>query len=238
MFKVVIIGWHYSQNRIPAWVDILRVFQWLNPYTDNIVIITDETERLQHLLTPPLLKTVTSSTSYCEPTTRKVTLYQVLTKQEMLRKLYKERDSRCIFYYTGHGIDNNMVLPSDEIIAWDEVYFLLKCRAKEITMIIDCCSAPSFNLPYNYSKGWKGRECNDSTINVTLFTPKFEKSIVETDGSIFTRDFIATYTEGYDKLTARNVNIQSSTPHPPLFHPTYKYSYKGGKLFVHSRPHY
>lgn len=225
MFKVIIVGWHYSQERIPAWIDILHIHQWLIPFTSDVVIVADETERLQHLLLP-----VHGTTSQ-----KKVTLHRVSTKQEMLRVFYKERSSRCLFYYTGHGVEDNMVLPSDEIVAWNDVYRLLGYRAKELTMIIDCCSAPSFDLPYTYSNGWKGRDEEERTTSVTLFTPRFEKSIVESDGSIFTLNFISWYEKGYDKLTTGNVNIRSNTPHPPLFHPLYKYYYRGKDLCVRIR---
>ena len=235
MFKAIIVGWNYSRERIPAWIDIISVHQWLRPFTADIVIISDETERLQHLLSlPPLTSSVTSSLSHCEMTCQKTTLHQVSTKQELLRVFYKERNNRCIFYYTGHGIEDNMVLPSDEIIAWNDIYRLLKYRAKELTMIIDCCSAPSFGLPYSYSNGWKGRE-EESRTRVTLFTPRFEKSIVETDGSVFTQNFISSHGKGYDKLTVGNVNISSNNPHPPLFHPLYRYYYRGENLCIQTR---
>jgi hypothetical protein len=215
MRTVILVGWHYKTETLPAWVDIMKMATWALSHSLRVIIISDQIHRFSHIIS-------------------RVTLCDVQGKRELLRALYRYRHSKSLFYYSGHGVEDNMVLPSQEHIMWNDVYRILNHRAFDVTYIFDCCFPPTFSLPYLYGDGWKGSSQKLYEEKILVFCPSLVEANVESGGSTFTRCIISHFEggKGYDNMYAAGIVISSTTPHPPLFHPTLSYRYYEDKLHV------
>lgn len=215
MRTVILVGWHYKTETLPAWIDIMKMATWALSHSLRVIVISDQIHRFSHIMSH-------------------VTLCAVQNKKELLRTLYRYRQPKSLFYYSGHGVEDNMVLPSHELMMWNDVYRILNYRAYDVTYIFDCCFPPSFFLPYLYGDGWKGGSQKVYEEKIIVFSPSLNEANVESGGSTFTRCIVSHFDQGkgYDTMYAAGIVIRSTTPHPPLFHPVLSYCYYGNELCI------
>lgn len=222
MRVAILVGWHYVVDSIPAWMDLLRMISWTSSHSLHTIVVTDQPQRLQHIISP-LITTI--------PCTG---------KKELMRILYKSRANEFLFYYSGHGIDDGMLMPSNEDLSWKTIHRILCPSGKivDATYIIDCCYSPTFDLPYTYREGWKGISEEKPHSKIVLFIPSVERANVSTSGSSHTLCIVDLLRQrkGYDEMHSAGIVIRSNMPHAPYYHPTIRFHYQGDKLLVSCSP--
>lgn len=76
-----------------------------------------------------------------------------ITLNNFKKELFNLPDniSKLIVYYSGHGINDSILLPDNNLLSFEDFkkYLLSKLHIyTEIFMILDCCNATGLNLPY------------------------------------------------------------------------------------------
>lgn len=86
--------------------------------------------------------------------------YNVSDSSDLLEIIEDEVEigNRVVFYYTGHGEDSSIILPSHKKIPLTHIMksLLKHPRWDDILIILDCCHPFHMNLPYHLSVGKDG----------------------------------------------------------------------------------
>lgn len=129
----------------------------------------------------------------------------VYNKDELNSKLEKinlSKDGRLIFYYTGHGIDGNFLLPNGDKYSSLELRKklfeindgLLNSENANILLIVDCCNPHGMYLPFKLNKNFeheKNSEHYTLADIIMIASAEFETEAQTTnDESTFTKFFL------------------------------------------------
>ena len=220
MHTVILVGWNYQEDRIPVWLDILRVCDWYTKALKcefRIVIISDNLDRFTSVMSS-------------------VTLRYAINSEQLIRELLTYVSGNVTFYYSGHGVKGSMLLPSEQKLSWESIYELLLRKSNHLTLILDCCASPIFDtLSYRYVSGWNlYSPVVQSIRKILVFTPSVDRSAVSAEGSLFTRQIINCFSNqpSYSNMELHGILIQSNTPHPPYYNPSFNIRYERSKMYI------
>lgn len=130
--------------------------------------------------------------------------------------LHRELSNNCskpydttVIYFSGHGIDEHLLLPSHEKISWNVFYSYVGDFQVEgcLYVILDCCHPSKLDLRYTFESGTFKENIiyrPSKSGNVSLISVSGNKSVALTSdsGSAFTRCFFrrlqGVFTTGFD----------------------------------------
>lgn len=220
ILTIILVGWNYQEDRIPVWNDILRVYRWYKKRLTRqyrVIIISDVLDRFSDIMS-------------------EVVLCHAITSEELLTGLISLTEGDVVFYYSGHGVKEGILLPSHEVISWISIYELVLRKARNVTMILDCCNSPLFhNLCYRYVSGWN-IYCEDSHSErkIVVFTPADTKPTLTAEGSLFTKQLINCFNNRvtYSVMEIHGILVQSNSAHIPYYDPSVNMKYVRNKLLL------
>lgn len=174
MPTVIIIGFgYYNQSRklTSTITDIYRLFGQQQQLGRKVYILSD----IVYPEKPEGIVKLLSSTNvdhgflpFLERQFAKIRiLVQNRTELETeLKKIPLSQDGKLIFYYTGHGVDGNFILPDGEKYSSLELRKnilnmgngILNQFKSEVLIIIDCCNPHGMYLPFRINQNFNYEE--------------------------------------------------------------------------------
>lgn len=220
VLTIILVGWNYQEDQIPVWNDILKVYHWYKKRLTceyKVIIISDVLERFTDIMSDVILR-------------------YAVTCEEILTELLSFVSGDVIFYYSGHGVKDHILLPSNETVSWNSIYELLLRKTRNITIILDCCNSPLFHdLCYRYVSGWN-IYCEPEHVErkILVFTPTEVKPSLTAEGSIFTKQLINCFENRvtYSVMELHGILIQSNTAHIPYYDPSVNMKYFRDRLLL------
>lgn len=76
--------------------------------------------------------------------------FVVSNQREFEELLNRFVNQKIVFYYSGHGTPEGLLLPSQEVYPWFRLLEVL--RPQRFYGIFDCCHSPNFSLAFEYEK--------------------------------------------------------------------------------------
>lgn len=123
-----------------------------------------------------------------------------------------QRHPRCLFYFSGHSVNGDLIIPGGGAITPVELRSRLS-MFDDTTIILDCCYGPDLSLPYILKDGEFRRvehisERFYSECRMTLITSTSgdERTVSSRHGSVFTSILVASHTEGLNVVMERMKN--------------------------------
>lgn len=204
MIKVIIIGFGYSDDKIPSTLfDLYQIYNKFSHMGYDCEILTDINDFRYN-------RNVYESISFKKVDREMLTFISnlkrnppyynyIFNKKGLIDKLksIKKRDI-VIIYYTGHGNSKGIKIPSGEIFSFEQFKTLLINTSKqEIYIIIDCCHASGMKLNYRLEKNDHGKfiECDNGdnykqNAIIIASSQENEKSAAVKHTSLFTKYFV------------------------------------------------
>lgn len=196
----IIIAFGYKANKLSgALIDLFNAYIWFKKYNYNITIITDITTDIDVKVKNYIVNSdeakrdilffyehVKKSSYKCD---------NVENLCNILRIACKNKD-KLVIYYSGHGISENMLLPSSELLPFEkfrDIVLEVTNEFTEILWILDCCNPNGMHLPFRLnSEGFfhmSKSKISFITQPMLLITSaeQKEKSVSDQYGSFFTR---------------------------------------------------
>lgn len=140
---VLIIG--FSYQTLPGLLDAYYMYEIFKCRGYNIHVVSDimstDKYHINRLLSStsecPAVEDMLSSTEYST----------IHNKQQWNNFMSLHKDIKeLFFYYSGHGVIDGMLLPSEEIVSWNFLY-----KFKTLKAVFDCCHPPHLHVPYVYN---------------------------------------------------------------------------------------
>ncbi len=187
----LLIGFEYSEkHNLPGTIlDLYNAWKWCQTFSRQIYILTDISE-------------VSDAIAYRHPEVTpfwsqvsKFPVHNLGKLQETLSTTLQETMDRVVIYYTGHGLQNSLLLPDQS--QWSSLafrdYILGRLNFEtEIFWILDCCNPQGLNLPYQLENNRfvvskETLECVTQPILLITSSNSQEESVATRDGSLFSR---------------------------------------------------
>ena len=214
----ILIGFEYTFNTLTSnIIDLYQAYKWCHSFGCEIHLITDVFHDLKS--TPHIIDAVNNQILpdsiydfYDLISNKYITTTNVglVTTVLNIYKSYNGNDNRIVFYYSGHGIKDCLVMPDKGLLPCVDLrdnFLQILPEETEILWILDCCNPHGMYLPYSYIK-------NDYVLNTGKidFVPQSiilltsasntQKSIATTSGSVFSQNlFQLLYTPDLDLNT-------------------------------------
>lgn len=186
-------------------VDLYRAYDFCRKSNALCYVLTDMVDHPQELHDFNLQNDMGADFNYFTPGRHhdrlpNVTFHRVRALHEMaevLSDIDLSQETRILFYYSGHGtMDKNVVMPSGEMLEYHQMRdaILDRCdKETEILMLVDCCHAGGWSLPYKLDLSRKTfRLCDLSypvvpPVILISSNDADEKAVVSRRGSLFTK---------------------------------------------------
>lgn len=212
MKRALIIGFSYEINEyrskvcihnphrklLGAIVDVYLAYNYFYSKQYDISILCD-------FRTPPtsIAETVLSGRVDVEILNFLEDQSHIIHNVNSIEDLNRELNHRCskryettVIYFSGHGIDNHLLLPNYERLNWNEFYsFIRDCQiARQLYMILDCCHPSKLNLRYtfesgNFKENIMFRPSNSGNVSLMSVSGNNSTTLTSDSGSVFTRCF-------------------------------------------------
>lgn len=72
--------------------------------------------------------------------------------ENIVYHLNKVKSKEILFYFTGHGVPEGLLLPNGTVLEYHYLKKFLEKRFDKITLILDCCHASNFELRWKLKK--------------------------------------------------------------------------------------
>lgn len=209
--KALLIGFEYQPTptlqQLPGIaVDLYRAYRFCQKITSDITVITDLDRDVK---TAFVLRAIVDGivdahiTSFIEELIQKkqyrklgvndnIFQFQALIESLFTGDKGPSSPVRVIVYYTGHGMDQSIMLPSRILFGmsqWRDSIVERCVPTAEIMWITDCCYPSSLELPFKLASG--RYRYQNSTYHprqqIIAFSSSEEKSVSTRQGSIFSR---------------------------------------------------
>lgn len=228
----ILIGFEYGINKLPGvTIDLYHCYKWCKTFNCDINILSDASppkNTIIHRALRDKLVDFDVSNFYGKIENR----YKVNTKLDLTRSIKDILsnniiDNKLIIYYTGHGVENEIILPDESLLSLDELkrnMISVINSTVEIFWILDCCNPSGMKLPYKL----EDNKFTLSTPNVEFIknpmllitsSETHEKSVSTVYGSLFSKYLFKILTcmnntkINYDGIvtTKHNRNLQRLT---------------------------
>lgn len=216
----ILIGFEYNENKLTgSIIDLYLGYRWCKRYNYKVCIITDikvkseeywknNRELLDKAINEEIVdKDIIKFTENIEK------IYIINKEKEFklyIREIIKNiiYDNKLIIYYSGHGVNDNILLPDKSQIAFISFRDIIIKNIRgdvEIFWILDCCNATGLNLPYKLSNNsfmLSNNKIEPVTQPILLITSSDsnEKSVATRIGSIFSRQLFYILTNINNKI--------------------------------------
>jgi hypothetical protein len=205
MVNVLLIGFEYRQKHLPGTVmDLYRSWKYFNQNNFNISIITDICR---------ITGEINLSNWYKD---NQSVIHLVKNYNDffgVINRYNHPDDCRTILYYTGHGVDEGLVLPDGNSFSFITLHKILSKKMSdrdEIYYILDCCYPNSINLPFHLANNiWNlvGKENKYFREKVMVITSSEgnKESLMKDSGSLFSRIFFQLISLVFKRKKSRNL---------------------------------
>jgi hypothetical protein len=170
----ILIGFEYKKNILSGMMfDIQNAYKWCKSFNCEIHVFTDKKLK-------PKFNLIGSS-------------LDLFSKLDLILKNIK--DDKLIIYYTGHGVDESMLMPDNQLVSFinfrDRILNIINPYV-EIFWILDCCNPNGLYLPFKLEKNRfvlsdSKIKCVTQPILLITSSNSDEKSISTKTGSFFSR---------------------------------------------------
>ena len=201
----IIIGFEYSINPLPgSYIDIFNAYNWCDAFNCDIYIITDVDYNINKSnIVQGINNNNIDKNIHFLDTHPKILIqsdYDLCTNIKTILN-YGVPDNKLIIYYSGHGINNNMLMPNNSYLSFDNFKSVILSNipsSVEIFCILDCCNPNGLSLPYKLDNNYFKLVNNFDNINdkidfiqhsMLLITSanENEKSLATIYGSVFSK---------------------------------------------------
>ena len=219
----IIIGFEYKKNTLPGTIiDIYHAYTWCKSFSCNTHIFTDidhikDIESIniainKGIVTKDILTFLKHFQFKSENMIKNKNV--INTKEDFISKICSAQgkfDNKLIIYYSGHGLDESIILPSGEHFLFKDFRDMIIQKLDkfvEIFWILDCCNPNGLYLPYKLTNNMfklssTKIQCVTNPIILITSSEMNEKSIATGMGSIFTRNLFKYLTN----MKNRNMQI-------------------------------
>ena len=179
MPTVLIIG--FSYDNLPSTIaDIYHVYSYYKNLDYNLYICTDIIEPINIEDRISLLTSGSVDDKFISFVSKTFDCIKTVVKDKQslidwFRSIELSKDNRLIIYYTGHGIENNILLPNgDRLTSYQfrnhvlDIGDISNQPKSNIFIIIDCCNPHGFFLPFKFDRDSKSFTCT----NFNFILPK------------------------------------------------------------------
>lgn len=187
--KIKVILTVFQYDELPAQSDLHMVYNYFKKITSDVVVFTD-------------IKGIKNMFVY----------YTEIAKDYISNLKEDINYDVIIYYYSGHGIDGNIIFPNKDRVSFIEIkntfgrisrtFTNLQDTIPELFIILDCCYAGDLNLTYRLDeKMYKLKHLLFTDQKITLITSSDKQKAGATKtGSLFT-GYLFAYLE---ELTKHN----------------------------------
>jgi len=200
MPTAILIIFEYKIKQLPgAIIDLYHSYKWCESFGCNINVFTD----IQKINNMSILEDAIDNKIVNEDI---INFYEFLISKNIVtnpsellfkikNKLMEIDDNKLIIYYSGHGTEDNAVMPNGELLSFisfrENILESLDSYA-EIFWILDCCNPNGLNLPFklknnSFELSSSKIQCVTQPILLLISSQSNEKSIATKYGSIFSR---------------------------------------------------
>lgn len=176
MPNAILIGFEYTVNSlIGTMADLTQAYKWCRSFGCVINILTDiNHDRLINAMHVKDSRTLTDN------------IVKILNKGIP--------DGKLIIYYSGHGLNDSMVLPDRTLLPFVDFRDIILNNIQpyvEIFWVLDCCNPNGLHLPYKlegnrFVLSPDKIQCVTQPILLITSSEAKEKSIATKTGSVFT----------------------------------------------------
>lgn len=201
MPTVIIISFEYTEDRLIGSIyDLQKVYQHFIELKYEICIISDIIYNYIHYDQKHLDKIKNKSETirkFLDFLCKKVEInrYNQNTFLTTLKSFLLNRDDKFFIYYSGHGVESSILLPSKEKIKFNFfINYVAQCidEISQIFFLFDCCKVGNINMTYkldrsifNYVNEVFYKHC----IMIISSSSDGQDSISTKYGSLFTKHF-------------------------------------------------
>jgi len=213
----IIIGFEYSLNPLPgAYIDIYNAFKWGNSFNSDTYIISDVDYNInKNNITQAINNNYIDIDIHMLSTYPKIILDNGIDLSANIKTIlsYGIIDNKLIIYYSGHGINNSMIMPNSSLLSFNtfkNIIFQNISHDVEVFIILDCCNPNGLSLPYKLHDNCFRLITNNHIEfipnNILLITSsnENEKSLATIYGSVFSKSL-------FNLLTLMNINYPITT---------------------------
>jgi len=205
MITVILIGFRYSTNVLPTvTIDLYRAYRYFKELTTDLTYITD----MKPIIYPTNMIELSETSEiggdiaeFLETDNTK----RAHNKDELIKAMGGSDAERVVIYYSGHGVDGNLLLPDDtHLSSLTFRSIITKAYPKASFFIItDCCNATGLSLPYhlesNHFKLSSFPSLSEHKMTLITSSTVSEKAVSDSTGSHFTK-YLFNYLEQIRKL--------------------------------------
>lgn len=217
MSVALLVGMKYQREprELPGIVlDLYRIYQLVQCWASEVYVLTDITEDesirtlRSHIFEGQVNPDIIYFIREIKERNQYISYVNRYTFLETLQNICRQdirRDDRIFFYYTGHGEQGNLILPSNELLTCRDLQSFalanLPPNAQMIT-ILDCCNASTLGLPYKLTNNIyrltprSGRTYPMPEIICITSTTPHQNSITSKQGSLFSIALISELQKG------------------------------------------
>lgn len=198
----MIVCFEYAQSKIlpGSIVDLYLAYKWCSSFCDRIHILTDITNNNNILRAIDKYICEPVAVEFYENVPNKHIVNTGVSLMDTMRKVITEHnlDDRLIIYYSGHGVNNFMVIPDQQLLPFID---FRKCITDSVSLqaeifcILDCCNPQGMGLPYKLKDNTfrlceENFTCCTNSMLVMTSSGVHEESYATTSGSIFTSSLL------------------------------------------------
>lgn len=223
MVVSILVGFKYEKEGLRflprITIDLYQVYNYVKKFSDQVYVITDIKDNEKnsgYIFQASNRGVVSSKVLYFISNIKSCGEYIEYIGLEALKNSIKTLligQDKVFFYYTGHGTDDNLLLPNNVTIDYNDLRDLFLDNTKinsQLFFVLDCCRGPNFQLPYFYKNRYhltnkKDRKYFNQKIIMLTSSKKGERSLsTPYHASLFTTSLIKTLNKG-------EINLKSIT---------------------------
>lgn len=199
MIHIVLIGFEYKTNILTGTLfDLFYAYKWCETFMShcNIKVFTDiypifDSDgsfiyRNKNILNEDIIK-------FYESVNKSIVYNRNTFLSDINNYLQEYNINKLIVYYSGHGIDNNLLLPNETLLPFSEFKNNILSNVNkftEIFTILDCCNPNKLNLPFKLNNNkfvlsHGEKEFISQPMILIVSSDSTEKSIATNTGSLF-----------------------------------------------------
>lgn len=197
MTTAILIGFEYNINKLPGVIiDLYHAYKWCQTFCSQIYLCTDiEFVKDESVLQEAINDKIANEDLYAfyDNISPEIIINDLLST---LKNVLTDKINRLVIYYSGHGIDEYIVLPDNSLLLFTDFKNCVLSSISietEIFWILDCCNPQGLHLPYKLNGNMFTLSLNTKIKcvkqKITLITSAegHEKSVATRSGSLFSR---------------------------------------------------
>ena len=201
MTQAFLLGFSYSKTNtyIPGIVvDLYRMYRFCQKKNMEITIITDisKDEKFELLKEAIIYSIVDQQVEHFISENINKCLFVCKDAASITETVEKRlKDNHVFFYYTGHGINGEFLLPKKQTLSTQSLLSLITTKlkpTKEIMFVVDCCDANFIEWKYVYTRDKFEKKDTSSEYKhlIIYLRPISNRPEISAKGSSFSCDLL------------------------------------------------